>query len=137
MGFKQRQNFAYIPYLKLIEMIKYKADLVGINVSIIRESHTSKCSSVDFESIEHHGNYMGIRGVSRRGRNKRKSIKNGESEFKAYQARGLFRTKDGYLIHSDVNASYNIGRRAFPELYNVHTLSKRVMLKSPNSVQIA
>ena len=136
MGFKQRQNFAYIPYLKLIQMVQYKAELVGINVSIIRESHTSKCSAVDFELIDHHNEYMGIRGVPRRGRNKKKSIKNGESEFKTYQTRGLFRTKDGYLIHSDVNASYNIGRRAFPELFNEHTLSKKDMLKSPISVQI-
>ena len=137
MGFKQRQNFAYIPYLKLIEMIKYKADLVGINVSIIRESHTSKCSSVDFESIEHHDDYKGVRGVSRRGKNKKRLIAKGESEYKTYQARGLFRTREGYIIHSDVNGSYNIGRRAFPELFNEHILSIRDMLKSPISVQIA
>jgi putative transposase len=137
MGHRQRQSFAYIPFSKLIEMIRYKAELVGINVSIIRESHTSKCSSVDFELIEHHNEYMGIRGVSRKGRNKKKLIKEGKSEFKTYRARGLFRTKDGYLIHSDINASYNIGRRAFPELFNEQTLSKRDMLKSPISVQIA
>jgi len=136
MGFKQRQNFAYIPFLKLIEMIQYKAELVGINVSIIRESHTSKCSAVDFESIEHHDEYMGIRGISRKGKNKKKLIENDKPEFKRYKARGLFRTKDGYIIHSDVNASYNIGRRAFPELFNERILSIRAMLKSPISVRI-
>ena len=136
MGHRQRQSFAFIPFLKLIEMIRYKAELVGINVKIIRESHTSKCSAVDFESIKHHDEYIGVRGISRRGRNKTRLIKKGESEFKSYQARGLFRSKDGHLIHSDVNASYNIGRRAFPDLFNESTLSKRAMLKSPISVQI-
>jgi len=60
---KDKQSFAYIPFLKLIEMIKYKAELVGINVVIVGESHTSKCSAVDFEPIEHHETYLGQRGI--------------------------------------------------------------------------
>jgi putative transposase len=136
MGHRQRQSFAYIPFAKLIEMIQYKAELVGINVMIIRESHTSKCSAFNFEPIGHHDNYIGIRGVYCKGRNKKKLIQKDELEFKTYQARGLFKTKEGYIIHSDINASYNIGRRAFPYLFNEHSLSRKAMLKSPISVQI-
>jgi hypothetical protein len=139
MGYRQRQSFAHIPFLKLIEMIKYKAELVGINVVIINESHTFKCSAIDFELVKHHepDEYVGVRGVSRSGKNKKKLIKEGYPEIKIYKARGLFKTRDGYIIHSDVNGSYNIGRRAFPDLFNTYTLSKRTMLKSPISVQIA
>ena len=117
-------------------MIKYKADLVGINVVRIGESHTSKCSAVDFEPIEHSDTYLGQRGINLKGKNKKKNIEKGESEYKYYKVRGLFHTKDGYIIHSDINAAYNIGRRAFPDLFNSSTLSKEKMLESPRIVHL-
>ncbi len=56
--------------------------------------HTSKCSFLDNETIEHHDTYMGNR------------IK-----------RGTFRSADGTLIHADLNASYNIIKKAIPEAF--------------------
>ena len=76
-----------IPFDKLIHQLKYKGK-EGINVIEIEESYTSKCSFIDNESIEKHEEYLGQR------------IK-----------RGLFKSKNGSLINSDINGSYNIMRK--------------------------
>jgi len=94
MGRINNQNFEEIPFNTLINQIKYKAEEAGIQVIILEEDYTSKCSFLDNESIEHHDEYMG------------KRIK-----------RGIFRSKDGILIHADLNAVYNIIKKAFPEAF--------------------
>ena len=72
----------------------YTAEERGINVIIQEESHTSRCSFLDDESIEHHDIYMG------------KRIR-----------RGVFRSKNGILIHADLQAVYNIIKKAVPEAF--------------------
>jgi len=139
MRYDVKQNFAYLPFYKLIKMIEYKAELVGINVVRIGESHTSKCSSIDFEPIEHHDKYIGRRGVYRKGPNKPSRIAMGKPKLKYYKARGLFKTRDPItgkpiIMHSDINASFNIGRKAFPDLFNKNTLKIRDMVKPPRTV---
>ena len=93
-GKKNNQNFVQLPFNTLINQIKYKAEEIGINVKIQNESHTSKCSFLDNESVEHHDEYMGRR------------IK-----------RGIFKSKDGILIHADLQAVYNIIKKAVPEAF--------------------
>ena len=88
IGKINNQKFVYIPFDKLIHQLKYKGMLEGINVVEIEEGYTSKCSFLDNESIEKHDEYLG------------KRIK-----------RGLFKTKNGSLINSDINGSYNIMRK--------------------------
>jgi len=92
MGKKNNQNFVNIPFQRLVNQIKYKADLVGIRVVLVEESHTSKCSFVDAEPIEHHETYVGRR-----------------------VQRGLFKSATGRIINADVNGAYNILRKAFPK----------------------
>ena len=96
IGKKNNQNFVQIPFFMLINQIKYKAEEKGINVILQEESHTSKCSFLDNESIEHHdlGKYIGKR-------------------FK----RGLFRSAKGIIINADVNASLNIIKKAIPKAF--------------------
>jgi putative transposase len=94
MGRKNNQNFVQLPFNTLIQQIRYKAEEIGINVVIQDESHTSKCSFLDNESIDHHDTYMG------------KRIK-----------RGVFQSAKGKLIHADLNASYNIIKKAIPETF--------------------
>ncbi len=94
MGKKNNQKFVQIPFNTLIQQLKYKLEEIGINVIIEDESHTSKCSFLDNESIEHHDEYTG------------KRIK-----------RGVFRSADGTLIHADLHASYNMIRKAIPEAF--------------------
>ena len=105
LGKRNNQNFVGIPFYRLIEKIKYKAELKGINVVLIGENHTSKCSFLDNESIEHHNTYKGKRGIYR----PKDRGGNGKIEF------GLFKTAQGKIINSDVNGAYNILRKAFPK----------------------
>ena len=89
LGKKTNQNFVQIPHAMLINQIQYKAELQGITVLLQEESYTSECSFIDNEEIKKHDDYKG------------KRIK-----------RGLFKTKEKYLINSDINGSLNIIRKA-------------------------
>jgi putative transposase len=91
IGKKNNQNFVQVPFLKLVKQIEYKGKLKGIKVKRNDESYTSKCSFLDDEPIEKHKMYMGKR-----------------------ISRGLFKTSKGVLINADVNAAYNIMKKAFP-----------------------
>ncbi len=128
LGKVNNQNFAYIPFLKLINIIKYKAKLHGINTKIVSEHHTSKCSAVDGERICTHSEYVGVRAPSMVGRKK------GGVGEKKYKPRGLFRTKNGYYINSDINAAYNIGRLKFPNLFN--NIPLKDMLRPPMKIPL-
>jgi putative transposase len=94
IGKINNQKFCFVPFNVLIEQITYKASMIGINVITNEESYTSKCSFLDKETIGKHDEYMG------------KRIK-----------RGLFISKTGVKINSDVNGSYNIMRKVFPEKF--------------------
>ena len=88
LGSKTNQNFVSLPFTKLISMLQYKCDRFGIRFIVTEESHTSKCSFLDLESIEHHDDYVGRR------------VK-----------RGLFKSAKGIQINADINGSLNIGRK--------------------------
>ena len=85
MGKRNTQNFVSVPHARFIDMLTYKARLVGIKVVLTEESYTSKCSFLDHEPIKKHEHYMGKR-----------------------IARGMFCSQFGKLINADVNGSYNI-----------------------------
>ncbi len=93
MSKRNNQTFVFIPHARFIAMLQYKAALVGIQVFLVQESHTSKCSFLDLEPIGHHEQYVG------------KRVK-----------RGLFRSATGRVLNADVNGSYNIMRRAVPSI---------------------
>jgi putative transposase len=94
LGRVNNQSFVSIPHARLIKMIEYKCALIGIDIIITEESHTSKCSFIDFESIKHHDNYLGKR-----------------------KYRGLFISKDNVKINADCNGSGNIIRKVFPNAF--------------------
>ena len=89
LGKRNNQNFVQIPFYTLIEYIKYKAQEKNIEVITHEESYTSKCSFLDDEAVCKHDVYAGRR------------VK-----------RGLFRSKTGIEINADINAAYNIARKA-------------------------
>lgn len=88
LGSNTNQNFVSLPFTKLISMLQYKCERFGIRFIVTEESHTSKCSFLDLESIEHHDDYIGRR------------VK-----------RGLFKSANGTRINADINGSLNIGRK--------------------------
>jgi len=90
-----------IPFNKLIGQIQYKASLVGILVTTIEESYTSKCSALDLENIGKHEAHEKPLRLS--------------ASLRAYAGkrvkRGLFSTSLGLLINADVNGALNILRK--------------------------
>jgi len=96
-GQHNNQNFVSIPHARIIEMIQYRATLVGITVEVNEESYTSKASFLDLDEIpvydpDDKGEH--IFSGKRIGRRNR-----------------LYRAKDGRKICADVNGAYNILRK--------------------------
>lgn len=95
IGSRNNQNFVSIPFARLISQLKYKGEEVGIIVTETEESYTSKCSFLDSEPICKSDKYLG------------KRVK-----------RGLFKSLKGILINADVNGSYNILKKVFPNVFD-------------------
>ncbi len=51
LGRKHNQEFVSIPHAKFIELLAYKAELVGITVLITEESYTSRASFLDRDML--------------------------------------------------------------------------------------
>ncbi len=88
LSHKNNQTFVQIPYMKLIEYLKYKCEMCGIRLITNEESYTSKCDSLVMEEIGKHSVYLG------------KRVK-----------RGLFQSSSGKLLNADVNGALNIMRK--------------------------
>ena len=88
-GKRNNQNFVNIPHARFIDMLTYKAALVGIQVEVREESYTSKASFLDLDPIP---NYK--------------------------PENRLYRTKDGREICADVNGAYNILRKSRPDAFS-------------------
>jgi putative transposase len=101
LGRKQNQEFVQIPHARFIEMLTYKTKLVGIQVVLQEESYTSQASFLDRDVIP---TYNPERNEKPHFRGKR-------------EKRGLYRASDGRRIHADVQGSYNILRKAFPDSF--------------------
>jgi len=102
LGKQTNQNFVTVPHARLIEMLEYKAVLVGIRVMVQEESYTSQSNFLNLDPIPVYGS-IGDMDVTFSG----KRIK-----------RGLYKTSSGRLINADVNGSYNIMRKAIPNVFN-------------------
>jgi IS605 OrfB family transposase len=55
LGKQTNQNFISIPHARLIEMLEYKARLVGIKVIVQEESYTSKSNFLNLDPIPVYG----------------------------------------------------------------------------------
>lgn len=85
------QTFTSIPYLMFIEQLAYKCKNCGIKFIIQEESYTSGTSAIDGElPISEYYNP------------------------KRRRYRGLFVSNNGIEINADVNASYQIMKKVFP-----------------------
>lgn len=78
------QKIPCIPHRRLVQMLQYKAQIAEIQVLLVGDSYTSKCSAWDLEPIQQKSDYIGCR------------VK-----------RGLFRSQSGQLINAGVNGSLN------------------------------
>lgn len=94
MNSRVNQNFISIPYEKFIKQLQYKLREKGIELIITEESYTSGCSFLDNEPL------------TKEYYNKSRRVQ-----------RGLFKSNRDVLINSDVNGSYNIIKKAFPNVF--------------------
>jgi putative transposase len=97
---KDKQHFVQLPHARFIDMLSYKARLVGIQVVLQEESYTSQASFLDGDFIPTYGQV--------------------ESEpiFSGKRlTRGMYRAGSGLRFNADVNGSYNILRKASPDAF--------------------
>jgi putative transposase len=94
LGKRTNQSFVFIPHARFVQMLRYKAELVGIQVMVAEESYTSKCSFLDLEPLGKQKVYAG------------KRVK-----------RGLFRASTGQCLNADINGAYNILRKVVPNAF--------------------
>ena len=86
------KNFVQIPLFRLIEMIKYKAELAGMTFIQVNESYTSGTSFLD--------NELPTKEYYDKSRRKH---------------RGLFLSDNSKRINADVNASFQIMKKVYKE----------------------
>lgn len=88
VGMNNNDSFVHMSVLSLVSKIQYKANLLGIEVKMEKESYTSGVSFLDNEEVIKE-NY-----------NKKRRIK-----------RGVFVTNTNKMINADINGSLNILRK--------------------------
>lgn len=96
MGKRNNQNFVFIPHAQFRDMLKYKLESAGVEVTIQEESYTSKASALDNDVLP-----VYLKG------NKVKYSFSGKRI-----SRGQYKTKNGSIVHADVNGALNIIRKS-------------------------
>ena len=95
IGKRNNQNFVQIPFHSLRSKLKALCERYGLIYTEQDESYTSKASAVDGDEIPVYN------------ADNPKSCQFSGKRIK----RGLYRTRDGHLVNSDLNGSLNIGRK--------------------------
>lgn len=95
IGKKNNQNFVSIPHHSVIQKLEYKCENYGIKFFLTEEGYTSGTSFLDGEE----------------------PIKQNYDKSRR-KPRGLFRANNGGVINSDVNGSYQIMKKVFPDVFS-------------------
>jgi putative transposase len=119
LGKPTNQNFVNIPHARLIDMLEYKARLVGIKVILQEESYTSQA------------NFLGLDSIPVYGKTDKEPMFTGKRI-----ERGLYKTSTGQLINSDINGSYNILRKAIPNAFSDGIVSCVVQPRRVNPLKV-
>lgn len=113
-----KQNQKMVAFYELLQMLKYKLELHGINVIETEESYTSQSSYFDNDPLP----------------------KYGDSEIPVFSGkrvkRGLYKLKDGSFVNSDLNGSLNIGRKVIHEYVVDRSLVARPLKVNPLKNQL-
>ena len=100
IGKVNNQNFVSIPFSKIIDIIKYKAEDLGIKCIEQEESYTSKASFIDNDNIP----------ILHENDNKKYTFSGKRI------SRNLYQTKDNKIIDADLNGALNIMKKANIEI---------------------
>ena len=111
IGKVNNQNFVSIPFNKVIDIIKYKAEDFGIKCIEQEESYTSKASFIDDDNIP--------------------TFNEDENQKHTFSGkritRNLYQTKNNKIIDADLNGALNIMKKA-----NIEMLTPLDYLKFDN-----
>ena len=111
IGKVNNQNFVSIPFNKVIDIIKYKAEDFGIKCIEQEESYTSKASFIDDDNIP--------------------TFNEDENQKHTFSGkritRNLYQTKNNQIIDADLNGALNIMKKA-----NIEMLTPLDYLKFDN-----
>ena len=111
LGKVNNQKFTSIPYYKLKTMLEYKCALHGIRFVIVDEAFTSKASCLDNDSPRPQKKY----------------------QFSGQRiSRGVYRSSNGTLINADVNAAYNILRKANFKVKDISLKTNKISFTNPS-----
>lgn len=102
IGSVNNQKFVIIPFNMIISQLKYKFEQYGGIIKLQEESYTSKASFLDLDQIPTYSNQQETK-YSFSGKRVR---------------RGLYQSVDKHKINADVNGSYNIMRKAVPNIFD-------------------
>ena len=100
IGKVNNQNFVSIPFNKIIDIIKYKAEDFGIKCIEQEESYTSKASFLDNDNIP----------ILHENDNKKYTFSGKRI------SRNLYKTKNNQIIDADLNGALNIMKKANIEM---------------------
>lgn len=119
IGSVNNQKFVQIPHGTLRSKLQHKCNEYGINFIEQEESYTSKASFIDNDDIPVY-----------KANNETKYTFSGKRI-----KRGLYKTKEGLLINSDINGSANILRKS-KQLFDYELLYRGCLIH-PLSIKIA
>ena len=105
LGDTNNQNFVSIPFMRFFESLKHVAAESNIPVILREESYTSKASLLDKDDIPTY-----VKGAENNYTFSGNRIK-----------RGLYRSKEGFLINADINGACNVIRKQFPYAFDQMT----------------
>jgi putative transposase len=88
-----------------IELLSYEAELAGITVLLTEESYTSQASFLDRDVLPA---YDPTQDAEQEGKRRFSGRRDGR----------WYRVKEHAPVHSDVNGSYNIGRKVVPTAFD-------------------
>ena len=118
VGSINNQNFVNIPYSKLRDKLEYLSKLYGIEFKLQEESYTSKASFFDRDEIPIYNKD-----------NSQEYIFSGKRI-----KRGLYQTKQGYLLNADCNGALNILRKS--KVVSLEALYHRGELNTPKRIRV-
>ena len=118
LGKRNNQIFTQLPFGKIREKLEYLCKRYNINYILQEESYTSKASFFDNDKLPIYN-----------------ADNPQEYEFSGKRVkRGLYQTKDGYLLNADCNGALNILRKS--SVVDLSVLYSRGDLDTPKRIRI-
>ena len=124
-GAKNNRDFYNFPHARFIETLKYKALLKDMVVIEVEESYTSKTSFIDNEELRvFNKNKEENLTQGKENQLSKSTIKNSKIKILGRRINRKFITKNGKIIHADINGSFNIVRKVLLNFkYNKETIN--------------